>query len=165
MTRIWIAGALLLTPSFAAAQVITADMRGPTVKVVDISPLHIMSAEKFAAAGLDRLSPPELQVLADWVRTHAVMVGQLAAGASGTTQPGQTAGNSSVIESRIAGDFTGWDGATAFHLANGQVWQQSSFGTLRHYERSPNVTLVATPAGWRLEVENISQTIYVRRLR
>ncbi len=164
MTGRWIAGMLLLTPSLATAQVITTEIREMPISAAEVSPLHLMAPEKFVAAGLTKLTPAELSVLASWVRRHAQMVGQLAAGSSGA-QPTAQPASSNMIESRVAGDFTGWDGATVFQLANGQVWQQQSFGTLHHYERSPNVTLVATPAGWRMEVEGISQTIYVRRIR
>ena len=33
---------------------------------------------------------------------------------------------SGVIESKINGDFKGWEGETTYELINGQVWQQSS---------------------------------------
>ena len=35
----------------------------------------------------------------------------------------------STVESRIAGDFRGWDGATVFTLENGQRWQAAGTGT------------------------------------
>jgi hypothetical protein len=164
MTRTLMAVTLLLVPSIVAAQGPMVHHRDTQSPDPDVSLLHLMSPDQFAAAGLTRLSQSELQVLSKWVRKHALMVGQLAHGA--TLAPRETPSESpEVIQSRVAGDFTGWDGSTVFQLANGQVWQQSSFGSLYRFERSPKVTLVATPAGWRLEVEGVPQSIYVRRLR
>ena len=36
------------------------------------------------------------------------------------------------IQSRILGEFKGWDGYTKFNLENGQVWQQSSAGAVSY---------------------------------
>ena len=45
------------------------------------------------------------------------------------------------IQSRILGEFKGWDGYTKFELENGQVWQQSSAGVLRVKINNPTVTI------------------------
>jgi hypothetical protein len=178
MTRLWIAVILLLVPSLAASQATYTDAREVQLPATEVSPLHLMSPQRFVDAGLTKLSPSELSALAEWVRMHALMVGQLA---SGTAPPGLQARPAAVrvqptrseaqpatadmIETGILGDFTGWDGSTVFHLENGQIWQQSSFGSVHMFARSPRVTLVATPGGWRMEVEGVSQTVYVRRIR
>jgi hypothetical protein len=185
MTRVWIAGILLLVPSLAASQATYTDAREVQLPATEVSPLHLMSPQKFVDAGLTKLSLSELRALAEWVRMHALMVGQLASGtappglqarpaaakaqpAIGEAQPaireGQPA-TADMIETRILGDFTGWDGSTVFQLENGQIWQQSSFGSVHLFARSPRVTLVATPGGWRMEVEGVSQTVHVRRIR
>jgi hypothetical protein len=178
MTRVWIAGILLLVPSLAASQATYTDAREVQLPATEVSPLHLMSPQKFVDAGLTKLSLSELRALAEWVRMHALMVGQLA---SGTAPPGLQARSAAakvqptireaqpatadMIETRILGDFTGWDGSTVFQLENGQIWQQSSFGSVHLFARSPRVTLLATPGGWRMEVEGVSQTVHVRRIR
>jgi len=34
---------------------------------------------------------------------------------------------SPAIESRVDGEFEGWDGETIFPLTNGQIWQQVQY--------------------------------------
>lgn len=164
MRRIWMATAMLLVPAAANAQETGPDSRGGTVFAPAASVLNLMSTEQFTVAGLSKLSPAELRTLSEWVRTHSLMVAELARSAALNPEPAPSA-NPGTIETRMAGDFTGWDGGTVFQFTNGQLWRQSSFGSLQHFARSPKVTLVAAGSGWRLQVEGIPQSIYVRRLR
>lgn len=71
----------------------------------------------------------------------------------------------SVIESRIDGEFQGWDGETIFKLANGQIWQQASYAYHYHYAYSPEVTIYQTSQGYKMKVEGVEETILVRRLK
>lgn len=70
-----------------------------------------------------------------------------------------------VIESRIDGEFDGWEGDTIFHLQNGQIWQQAEYSYRYSYRYSPRVTIVQSGGGWVMSVEGISDTIRVRRIR
>ncbi len=165
MRRIWIAAVVLvLAPAGVSAQGPGAEAGAPTVFAPEASVLGLMSAEQSAAAGLKKLSPAELRALSEWVRAHSLHVAELARTAALNPEPAP-AGNPGVMETRMAGDFTGWDGGTVFQFANGQLWRQVSFGTLRQFARSPKVTLVATGSGWRMQVDGIPQSIYVRRVR
>jgi hypothetical protein len=164
MRRIWMAAALILVPSVTSAQGAVAAAGEPTVFGANVSVLNLMSTEQFAAAGLSKLSPAELRALSEWVRTHSLYVAELARTAALNPEPAPS-GNPGMIETRMAGDFTGWDGGTLFQFANGQLWRQSSFGSLYQFARSPKVTLVATGSGWRMQVEGVPQSIYVRRIR
>ncbi len=164
MRRIWIALVVALAPTAASGQGTGAETGDPTVFAADASVLSLMSQDQFAAAGLKKLSPTELQALSGWVRNHSLMVAQLARTAALNPEPAPSS-NPGMMETRMAGDFTGWDGTTVFEFVNGQLWRQTSFGTLHQYARSPKVTLVATGSGWRLQVEGVPQSIYVRRLR
>lgn len=69
-----------------------------------------------------------------------------------------------VIESRIDGDFEGWDGDTVFKLQNGQIWEQVSYAYRYHYAYSPGVLIYKTAGAYRLKVDGVDQTIIVRRL-
>jgi len=70
-----------------------------------------------------------------------------------------------VIESRIDGEFEGWDGDTVFKLANGQIWEQASYAYTYHYAYRPEVIIFLTAGGYKMKVEGVTDTIYVRRLK
>ncbi|MBI2260794.1 MAG: hypothetical protein HYU62_03930 [Caulobacterales bacterium] len=74
-------------------------------------------------------------------------------------------GGSDLIESRIDGEFSGWDGETVFKLANGQIWQQASYDYEYHYAYSPEVFIVRTGGRFMMTVEGVDDPIRVIRLR
>lgn len=76
---------------------------------------------------------------------------------SGTTQ--------GVIESRIDGEFSGWEGETIFKLQNGQVWQQSSYAYKYKYAYSPEVLIYRSGSVYKMMVKGVDGEIVVRRLR
>ena len=51
-----------------------------------------------------------------------------------------------VIESRINGTFEGWNGHSKYKLANGQVWEQTTYKYEYKYSYSPQV-IVANYGG------------------
>ena len=163
MRRFYMAATLLAAPVFAGAQAPSTGTGDQTV-IAEVSVLNLMAADQFAAAGLSKLSPAELRALSAWVRAHSLAVANLARAAALNPEPAAS-DNPGLIETRMAGDFTGWDGSTVFQFTNGQLWRQASFGTLHQFARSPRVTLAATSGGWRLQVDGVPQSIYVRRLR
>lgn len=72
----------------------------------------------------------------------------------------------SIIESRIDGDFNGWEGETVYQLTNGQIWQQSGYHYHYHYAFSPKVMIYSEGGSFKMIVEGDSdQPINVRRLR
>ncbi|WP_227766366.1 stalk domain-containing protein [Zhaonella formicivorans] len=70
-----------------------------------------------------------------------------------------------VIESRIDGEFEGWDGDTIFKLMNGQIWQQSSFSYVYHYAYMPKVTIYKSGTLYKMKVEGVDKEISVIRLK
>jgi hypothetical protein len=74
-------------------------------------------------------------------------------------------GGLSVIESRIEGDFEGWDGDTIFRLQNGQIWKQASYSYRYHYAFAPRVTIIPVGGGHEMMVDGVSQRVRVVRLR
>jgi len=70
-----------------------------------------------------------------------------------------------VIESYIEGEFTGWDGETIFRLANGQIWQQSSYAYMYHYAYRPKVLIFKSRNVYKMKVDGVNQTINIRRLK
>ena len=70
-----------------------------------------------------------------------------------------------VIESRIDGNFEGWDEDKVYKLENGEVWQQSSYHYEYHYAYSPeafiyshNGTTYMQVDGTKAEVKKIGPT-------
>ena len=117
----------------------------------------MMSAAEFRAAGLDRLSAAELKILNAWLLQYTLRIGEIIVPPTGQTP--------AVIESRIAGDFDGWDGETIFKLSNGQIWQQAQYAYHYHYAFMPGVLIYKTDAGYKMQVDGVSATIYVTRLK
>jgi uncharacterized protein YjlB len=71
-----------------------------------------------------------------------------------------------VIETRIEGDFNGWEGETVYPLVNGQIWQQSSYHYHYHYAYRPEVMIYPSGGGYKMHVKGDSdQEISVRRLK
>jgi hypothetical protein len=70
-----------------------------------------------------------------------------------------------VVESKIDGDFEGWEGETVVKLMNGQIWQQSDFYFHYHYAFMPDVMIYRSGGTWKMKVEGVDKPVGVRRLR
>lgn len=71
---------------------------------------------------------------------------------------------SPAIESRIDGEFDGWEGETVFVLTNGQIWQQIEYSYTYRYRYRPSVVIYSTSRGCTLQVDGVDRTIRVKRL-
>jgi len=80
---------------------------------------------------------------------------------------GPSSGNSaeaaSIIDSRIDGEFKGWNGETVFKLQNGQIWQQAAYGYQVNFADSPRVSIYQSGGVFRMKVEGVEEEIAVRR--
>lgn len=92
------------------------DARG-TDQVLRIKVKELMTPSEFKSCGLEKLSREELARLDSWLRFYTLRFIRAFARER----------SPDVIESRIEGEFEGWDGDTIFELENGQIWQQSSY--------------------------------------
>lgn len=72
---------------------------------------------------------------------------------------------SSVIETRIDGDFEGWEGETIFKLMNGQIWQQSDYKYSYHYAFMPEVLIYRSGGSYKMKVDGVRESIRVTRLK
>lgn len=82
----------------------------------------MMSADEFKAAGLDKLSPEELQKLNEWLhgyRESTVKVAEVQATKEGRRK-------FDVIVSRIVGPFYGLTGNNIIRLEDGTAWKQAT---------------------------------------
>jgi len=76
-----------------------------------------------------------------------------------------SASSAAVIESRIDGEFIGWDGETIFKLRNGQIWQQSSYGIAFTFAYSPGVMIYQSGSVYKMRVDGVDGEIEVSRLK
>jgi hypothetical protein len=125
----------------------------------------IMTPDEFKAAGLDRLSPSELEALNRWLLRHT------ARQASELRQHSELVSEEILkveregIRTRIAGEFNGWDGDTIFRLENGQVWKQRLPGNWHYRASAPEVELTKNFMGyWMLRVLEADRAVGVTRI-
>ena len=146
---------LLLATASAAAQT-----QSPTLE-------ERMSQAEFRAAGLDKLSPEELQQLNKWLETH---------GGAGQTRYVSQGGQPvfypntferEAIQAHIDGTFDGWRGKTVFKLDNGQEWQQTESGSFSTVSTSnPSVRIKPMMLGsWLMYVDGCGCSVRVQRIK
>jgi len=125
---------------------------------------------KQKAMGLHKLTQSEKQELNKHIET--LLIAALQAGSQQITPPPliQTGSPvatspSSVIESKIDGEFEGWEGETIVKLMNGQIWQQSEYYYRYHYSFMPDVLIYKSRGGWKMKVEGIDKAVGVYQLK
>ena len=69
------------------------------------------------------------------------------------------------IESRIDGEFEGWDGDTIIKLMNGQIWQQTEYYYYYTYSYMPKVIIFKSDYGYKMLVDGVDKAIGVERLK
>ena len=149
-----------------------------------------MTGKEFSAAGLDKLSPQELDVLNDWLRGHSVATLETKTVSaevadSAEDQPELKSKDEdedededkdkdedededrTTITSKLVGTFDGWDGQSVFELENGQIWAQVS-------KKKWNIKEVENPVAviepgmfgtWRLHIEGFDKDCRVKRIQ
>jgi len=144
-----------------------------------------MTVSKFQQTGLNRLSETQLAAFNAWLShyTQNLCTGLLPRPSSppaAMPMPGEKSAAPGVastfgerpnplqtpsrIESRIAGEFHGWNGDTTFHLANGQTWKQAGPGYFRIDLKKPKVLIKKLLFGYVLLVEGYGKEVFVRRI-
>ena len=69
-----------------------------------------------------------------------------------------------VAESRIDGEFEGFDRDRVFELTNGQRWQQAVHGYRYHFLYRPVARIWSDGASHYLEIEGVEGKVLVRRV-
>ena len=67
-------------------------------------------------------------------------------------------------ESRIVGEFAGWEGDNVYELANGTKWQQVRHKYEYRYKDQPEARIWKDGAKYLLEIEGMDEMIQVRRV-
>ena len=134
-----------------------------------------MTGKEFNAAGLEKLSPQELDALNDWIRRHSVATLDKPAAATATTAVAdgdmrglsKDADDDTPIRSAILGEFDGWDGQTVFKLENGMIWVQDDKDEfyVKGIENPVAVIESGLFGSWHLHVEGHRSKTKVRRIQ
>lgn len=125
-----------------------------------------MSTTEFKAAGLDRLTPSQLEALDHWLQTHD----------KPTTRVVDTSGKPvfypeekkrRLIEARLTGRFSGWNGHEVLTLDNGQQWKQvGSDDVMCNPSTAPAVKVRPSLFGsWLMHVHGCNGSAHVERVR
>lgn len=69
------------------------------------------------------------------------------------------------IQSRIDGNFNGWEGDTVVKLENGQVWQQVDFKFKFAFKFRPKVLVFRDGGNYYMIIEGVNDKIKVRQIR
>jgi len=69
-----------------------------------------------------------------------------------------------VIESKINGDFNGWNGDTIIELINGQEWKQLSSEYSYSYGYNPSVIIFQSGLGYKIKVEGNDNIVDIERI-
>ena len=140
-----------------------------------------MTGNQFRGAGLNKLTPGELESLNHWIRSHSLAT--LDQPKAGSMMISPDAGEEdkdrddkgkkvedterTTIKSRIKGSFTGWDGHAVFELENGMIWEQSDKDKFFIREiKNPEVTI--EPGAfkrWHLSVDGHDSKCRVKRIQ
>lgn len=154
--------------------------------------LRQLPADKFSAAGLNKLTPQELAALEQLIAEHergavtaaatkSVPVAAEPATAAEKKKSGpgwlralltlqetqEKPETAEAVETRLAGDYDGWTGHTVFKLENGQVWQQAGGGERYDDKRhAPTVKIYPGILGvYWLEIEGVRERVKVKPLK
>jgi len=125
-----------------------------------------MSQAEFHAAGLDKLSPDELQALDQWLSTHITTTTTYVT-PHGSPVFYPKSSDREVVESRIDGKFSGWSGKNTFRLENGQEWTQAESGSMQtgDYDH-PKVRIKPMLVGsWLMYVDGCGCSVRVNRTK
>lgn len=131
----------------------------------------LMTDAERQSAGIDSLSPAQLDALNAWIATYTGAVvattnSQPAAVAAPPVDDFRAPPEKIDYVSRIAGEFNGWSGRTRFTLENGQVWEQRRGNRWKITLDNPEVRIYQNFLGaFEMEVISEGRSIGVRRIR
>lgn len=133
-----------------------------------------MGAADFHQAGLEKLSPAELEHLQQWLTKHAAELVEItpasevasakvvvdnsraSTSASESTAPAASKKANRTVVSPIAGSFSGWRPGTVIVLQNGQKWRISDDSSLvvpRPLESPVATVKHGVFGGWIIKVD------------
>ena len=128
---------------------------------------QVITPQEIHETGVSTLTATQRQALNDWLNRYTTTVLQIdrhqRSANSETTSVRSSC--SPAIESTISGEIEGREGETVFQLDNGQIWQQAEYDYTYFYAYRPEVTIYQTSAGCRMNVEDETDTVLVKRIK
>ncbi len=125
---------------------------------------QMMSADEFKAAGLEKLSPEELQNLNKFLQGFRTETLAKAAKAASIEKL-------DLIVSSVVGEFTGLKGRTVIRLANGTAWRQANpddnykgAGRPGEYVNLPAVVMKKGLFGYKMRIAGTPE-FYVTKIQ
>jgi hypothetical protein len=124
---------------------------------------QMMTPEEFNAAGLNKLSPEELQKLDAWLQGYR-QVAEKNAEKKATARAERT--KMDLIVSRVDGTFNGLTGRTLIRLEDGTVWKQANADDRYRSKVTdhPAAAVIHGIFGYKMQIEG-TQEFYVDPVR
>jgi hypothetical protein len=113
-----------------------------------------MTPADYEAAGLSKLEPAERAKLDEFIRNYVTVSNEkVATTAVDKAVKENKVSAPEVIQSKIVGPFTGYNGRTIFTLENGQRWAQTQRDSA-YFPKidSPPVVIVKAGFGYRMHI-------------
>ena len=136
-----------LEPAFAAREETSGSIQ------------EMMSPEEFKAAGLNKLSPEELQKLDAWLQGYRQVAEKKATARAERTKL-------DLLVSRVDGSFSGLTGGTVIRLEDGTAWKQANAED--HFRPRvtdhPGAVVIHTLFGYKMRIEGTPE-FYVDPVR
>lgn len=125
----------------------------------DIPMERLFTNDELKSIGVEKLSKSEVENL------RLLVIEKFIQGYEFGKKETSSARGPDSIESKIDGDFEGWDGETVVKLVNGQIWQQSEYYYTYHYAYRPDVLVFKNGSGYRMKVDGVDKAVGVTRLK
>src|SRR5437660_11478676 len=134
-------------PAWAADEILSGSIK------------EMMSPEEFKAAGLDKLSPEELEKLNAWLQGYRETTEKVTEKKTEKRVASKSFFHHEPIVSRVDGSFAGLKGRTVIKLEDGTVWKQPSLDN--HDGPSPidhrGAAVVWTGLGYKIRIQGVAE--------
>jgi len=123
---------------------------------------EMMSPEEFKAAGLNKLSPEELQKLDAWLQGYRQVTEKKATARAAKVERTKM----DLLVSRVDGTFNGLTGRTVIRLEDGTVWKQANADDRYRPKVTdhPAAAVIHGIFGYKMQIEG-TQEFYVDPVR
>jgi hypothetical protein len=127
---------------------------------------EMMTPEEFRAAGLNKLSPDELQKLDAWLQGYRQVTEQTAEKKATAKASAESHAKMDLLVSRVDGTFNGLTGRTVIRLEDGTVWKQANADDRYRPKVTdhPAAAVIHGVFGYKMRIEG-TQEFYVDPVR